>query len=60
MVALNSTYSNSSYPAFECWNGNDVRFNQEQVKPFGINFNDKHRKSVRIRLTDNIVQEILL
>lgn len=60
MVTFNSTYSNSSHPTFNCWNGNTVSVYQEQVKPFGINFNDKHRKSVRIRLTDNIVQEILL
>lgn len=58
MVTLSNTYNQISNQTFKCWNG--IVISNEQVRPIGTAFYDnKHdEKSVRLRLKDDIVQEI--
>lgn len=58
MATLSQTYNQISNSTFKCWNG--FVMHNEQVRPNGIAFYDnKHnRKSVQLRLKDDIVQEI--
>lgn len=57
MATFNTTYNQISNPSFNCWGGNNMDI--EQVRPNGIINDYKHsEKSVRLRLKDDIVQEI--
>lgn len=58
MATLSQTYNQISNSIFKCWNG--FVMSNEQVRPSGIAFYDnKHdEKKVRLRLKDEIVQEI--
>lgn len=55
MATLSQTYNRISDSTFKCWYGFIIH--NEQVRPNGIAFYDnKHnRKSVRLRLKDDIV-----
>ena len=58
MATLSQTYNQISNSTFKCWNG--FVMSNEQVRHSGIAFYDnKHdEKKVRLRLKDEIVQEI--